>query len=61
MVVKLPEKELVFKRKICRTANGQARISLPRVVAEAFAQCGHIGLIWRASSLVIAPWPEEIA
>lgn len=61
----MPEKEikseLIFKRKICRTSNGQARISLPRVVAEAFAKCGHIGLIWRAGSLVIAPWPEETA
>ncbi|MDI9418102.1 MAG: hypothetical protein QM438_10205 [Euryarchaeota archaeon] len=55
------EKELVFKRKICRTANGQARICLPRPIAEAFAKCGHIGLIWRAGSLVIAPWPEEDA
>lgn len=55
----MPEKELVFKRKICRTPNGQARISLPRAVAEAFGACGHIGLIWRAGNLVVAPWPEE--
>lgn len=55
------EKELVFKRKICRTPNGQARICLPRAIAEAFGACGHIGIIWKAGSVTIAPWPQEDA
>ena len=55
----MPEKELVFKRKITKSKNGQARISLPRVIAEAMGGCGSVGLIWRGGSVVIAPWPEE--
>jgi hypothetical protein len=57
--MKLAEKELIFKRKISVSPNGQARISLPRPIAEALGSCGQVGLIWRGGSCVIAPWPQE--
>lgn len=55
------ENELIFKRRLCRTPKGQVRICLPKPIAEAFAQYGHIGLIWKAGSVTIAPWPQEDA
>ena len=55
----MPEKELIFKRRITRSANGQARLSLPRAIAEALGSAD-VGLIWRGTGVVeIRAWPEE--
>jgi len=59
--MEMSEKELIFKRKISTSPNGQARICLPRPIAEALGKCGHVGLIWKGGSVVIAPWPQENA
>ena len=55
----MAQKELIFKRKICKTSNGQARLSLPRAIAEALGSAD-VGLIWRGTGVVeIRAWPEE--
>jgi len=57
----LPKEELVFKRKISTGANGQARISLPKPIAQALGKGGDfVGLIWRGGALVVCPWPEVV-
>jgi len=60
LVVELTQKELIFKRKICKTSNGQARLSLPRAIAEALGGAAVV-LVWRGGSVVITAWPEERA
>jgi len=54
----LPEKELIFKRRITRSANGQARLSLPREIVESLG-AKVVGLVWKGGSVTICPWPVE--
>lgn len=54
----MAQKELVFKRKITRSANGQARLSLPREIVESLG-AKVVGLVWKGGSVTICPWPVE--
>lgn len=52
----MSEKDLIFRRKVKVDRRGQARLSLPKPIAEALGD--DLGLIWRSGKIVILPWPD---